>query len=401
MQQTSVWERIQAFDRGGRPECLSLKYFAMQQDIVAYLRNTTHLFYEDLSRDELVTEAPLAWINGDLHLENFGSYKGDNRLTYFDVYAFDEAALAPCIWDLARFLCSLLVGCQALGIEHSRAYRLCENFLQIYCRELKHCKSSWIERSQASGMIRDSLKNLKRRKRPELLFDFTVSVDDKIQLKKSDQQILGSEEQQKISRLIERFATEQHKPEFFKVLDSARYADPDGSWSDQKYIILVEGKGAGRHFLMEVNYQPGSCLIPYLSTPQPEWNNQAERVVALQYRGQAVASAFLSPVMEGELAYLIQEWMPPQDKLQLRNWHGKLQRLKKTVHSMAQLTAWLHLRSSGWRGAALADEFQDFGSHKHWHKPLLDYALAYSRQMRLDWLSFKEDSGAGSSDASD
>jgi hypothetical protein len=33
------------------------------------------------------------------HIENFGSYKGDNRLVYFDIGDFDESLLGPSAWD--------------------------------------------------------------------------------------------------------------------------------------------------------------------------------------------------------------------------------------------------------------------------------------------------------------
>ena len=44
---------------------------------------------------EALPHSPVCWICGDLHIENFGSYKGDNRLVYFDLNDFDESILAP------------------------------------------------------------------------------------------------------------------------------------------------------------------------------------------------------------------------------------------------------------------------------------------------------------------
>ena len=108
----------------------------MQNDAFAFLRGSAHLFYEDWPQDSSLNAAPLAWLSGDLHFENFGSYKGDNRLCYFDINDFDEAALGPCSLDLTRFLCSLLVGAQTLGVEQAQAFQLCENFLDAYCRGL-------------------------------------------------------------------------------------------------------------------------------------------------------------------------------------------------------------------------------------------------------------------------
>ena len=395
MNQSSIWERIESYNQGRDPERLLLKYQAMQHDAFAFLRGTAHLFYQDWPQDSPLNDAPLAWLCGDLHLENFGSYKGDNRLSYFDLNDFDEAALAPCTWDLARFLCSVLVRSQTLGVDQTQALQLCEGFLDTYCRELGECKARWIERSTSTGMIRDLLKNLKRRSRADLLHERTVNHHGERVLKIDGVKALlaSVDEKQKVTALIDLFAARQAEPAFFQVLDVARRIAGTGSLGLERYVILVYGKGTDHHYLLDLKYQPGSSLTPFLTAPQPVWNCEAERVVTLQHRGQAIAPAFLSAVTDGKRSYLLKELMPQQDRLHLRHWNGKLPRLQKVVHAMAALVAWQHIRTGGWQGSAIADQWQAFGRQNAWRQPLLEYALVYSRQVRLDWLSFKEDVG--------
>ena len=74
-------QRITTYNSGRDPERLRRKYAAMRADAFAFLRGTCHLFYEDWPHLSPLNDAPRTWICGDLHLENFGSYKGDNRLT--------------------------------------------------------------------------------------------------------------------------------------------------------------------------------------------------------------------------------------------------------------------------------------------------------------------------------
>src|ERR1700755_941022 len=105
----NITKRINEFEAGRLPDMLALKHKFMAQNIFRFYRGTCHLFYEDISKEKALAKSPLAWICGDLHLENFGSYKGDNRLVYFDLNDFDEAALAPCTWEPARLLVSLHV----------------------------------------------------------------------------------------------------------------------------------------------------------------------------------------------------------------------------------------------------------------------------------------------------
>ncbi|MEB3324694.1 MAG: DUF2252 family protein [Cyanobacteriota bacterium] len=116
---------------------------------------------------------PTAWICGDLHLENFGSYKGDNRLVYFDINDFDEAARAPAAWDLARILSSLWTARKGLHLDKGQADSLSQIFLEAYRQELRMGKARWLERATAQGMIRDLLKGLKNRSRQSLIKDRT------------------------------------------------------------------------------------------------------------------------------------------------------------------------------------------------------------------------------------
>src|SRR5579863_614553 len=109
-----VVKRIQTFNKGRLPDMLDLKYQAMRTNVFAFYRGTCHLFYQDWPTDTPLNHAPATWICGDLHLENFGSYKGDNRLVYFDMNDFDEAVLASANWEISRMLTSIFVGFDSL-----------------------------------------------------------------------------------------------------------------------------------------------------------------------------------------------------------------------------------------------------------------------------------------------
>lgn len=91
----------------------------------------------------------MTWVCGDLHLENFGSYKGDNRLVYFDLNDFDEAALAPANRELIRMVASLLSGADTLAIRQSEARALCLSFLDAYAASLAAGKAYWIQSDTA------------------------------------------------------------------------------------------------------------------------------------------------------------------------------------------------------------------------------------------------------------
>jgi len=117
---------------GRDPERLAMKYAKMAQSPFIFLRGACHLFYDALPDSHLFRDSPLAWCCGDLHFENFGSYKGDNRLVYFDINDYDEAALAPVTWDIIRLLTSIQCGADALNATHAEALAVSQTCLDEY-----------------------------------------------------------------------------------------------------------------------------------------------------------------------------------------------------------------------------------------------------------------------------
>ena len=230
----------------------------------------------------------------------------------------------------------------------------------------------------------------------DLLRDRTILLQGESVLKIDGIKALAAtaEEKLRVTTLIDLFAARQPDPQFFHVLDVARRIAGVGSLGLERYVILVYGKGSDKHYLLDLKYQPGSSLAAFLPIPQPEWASEAERVVLSQHRGQAIAPAFLSVICDGHRSYMLKELMPQQDRLHLRHWNGKVSRLSKVVSTMGQLVAWQHIRTSGRRGSAIADQWQAFGRQDAWRQEVLDYALSYSRKVRLDWLGFKEELGS-------
>ena len=175
--------RIVAFNAGRDPERLLLKYRAMRASTFAFMRGTCHLFYDEIPRGGVFKSAPAVWVCGDLHLENFGSYKGDNRLVYFDINDFDESVLAPASWDLVRLLTSIRIAADTLRIGASDARSLCEECLQAYSSALVEGKAYWVERETAEGLVRALLERVRDRQRALFLDRRTIANRGKRRLR--------------------------------------------------------------------------------------------------------------------------------------------------------------------------------------------------------------------------
>jgi uncharacterized protein (DUF2252 family) len=382
---------IRKFNKGRDPERLAMKYAKMRTSPFVFLRGSCHLFHQRLPVERALEVAPCVWVCGDLHLENFGSYKGDNRLAYFDINDFDEAALAPCTWDVVRFLTSVRLGMAELKVDASGIASLCQVFLDSYASELATGKARWVEREASVGLVRDLLNAIRSRPRPAFLDTRTerkgkrrmIRVDGRTALPASDAQ------RQQISAFMEDFAASHDNQDFFRVLDVARRIAGTGSLSVERYVILVRGRGSpDGNFLLDLKQALPSSLMPRLKNGQPEWKSEAHRVVAVQNRVQAVPIAFLQPVSMARQAYILRALQPSEDRVALQHWHGKLGRLESVMASMGAAVAWGHLRAGGREGSAIADELIAFGTKSRWKSRIVRIAEHCAAQTRRDWRTY-------------
>ncbi len=387
-----VVDRIASFNRGREPERLAIKYRMMAGDAHRFLRGTCHLFYEDWIASTVLDRAPAAWICGDLHLENFGSYKGDDRLLYFDINDFDESVLAPCTWELARVATSVLLVGADNKLTAKTSADLCRDFLRAYAAALQAGKAQQVEREIVQGMVRDLLDAVAKRRRADLLAERTELRGRVRRLRLGKRALPVTPAQRRaLTGLMRRFAQGQERPGFFRALDVARRVAGTGSLGTERYVVLVEGNGSpAQNFLIEVKEGRASAIAPYTPCRQPRWSSHAERIVTIQYRMQAVTPALLHDVSMDGRPFVIKELQPSQDKLSLDGWRSCAESLPTAMETIGRVVGWAQLRSSGRQGSATADELIVFASERDWPSAILRYAQGYAHQVTKDWKAFRK-----------
>ena len=396
---TDVVDTIRSFNAGRDPERLAMKYRKLRDSPFVFLRGTCHLFYDHLAKDQLLPKAPLAWSCGDLHLENFGSYKGDNRLVHFDVNDFDEAILAPATSDPVRFLTSVVVAADTLRASRAEALNLCRTFTLAYGEALADGKARWIERETAQGLVRELLETLKGRDRAAFLDRRTDRKKLRRVIRCDGQHALSATNAQRefATEVIDEHASNTPNPDFFKVLDVARRVAGTGSLGLERYVILIEGKGSpDGNYLLDLKQAAVSSLQAHLDVHQPEWPSEAHRVVALQRRLQAVSMAFLRPIVKRKSSFVLRGLQPSEDRVALDGRHVAIEQITSVLQDMGRLVAWSQLRSSGRQGAANADALIEFGSScKNWQAELCELAHQCAAQVAKDWQVYSAAFDAG------
>jgi uncharacterized protein (DUF2252 family) len=387
-----VLEAIRAYNAGRDPVRLVRKYRAMRANSFVFLRGTCHLFYSRPLRGRCFAKAPLVWTCGDLHLENFGSYKGDNRQVYFDLNDFDESALAPATWELVRLLASVLTAAETLRMEPQQARADCKAFVEAYADALSGGHAFSVERETAQGLVRTLLDNLGSRTRKAFLDRRSIVKRKRRQIVCDDKHatVANSTARARASELLAATAAAQANPAFFEVIDVANRIAGTGSLGVERYIILVHGKGSPYgNYLLDLKRALPSSLARHFPNVQPIWKSEAERVVALQRRMQAVSTAFLEPVVRRKKSYVLRGLQPSEDRVALDATHARPEQVRGVIEEMGRLVAWAQLRSSGRQGSAIADKLVEFGEdRKKWRAELLETAADCARQVARDWQTY-------------
>lgn len=390
---------LTTYNRGRDPRLLARKYAIMRTGPFAFLRGSFPLFYRAWVADPILDSAPWAWLSGDLHVENFGCFKGDNGLTYFDLNDFDEAVLAPATWDTARLLASILVGARAIGLGALDARRLARAALDAYAAELRLAKPRWIERETAGGIVRQLLAQTGQRTRTQLLDRYTRRKGRRRHFVPDDDRIwaIAADDHKRVRRIVDAIAKASPEPGFFKVIDIAHRIAGNGALGVRRYVALVEGRGSPDHnALIDIKQELPSSVAPWSPVAQPTWRTDGERVCTVQHRAQAVSPALLRSARDGKESFVIRELQPVADRITLTTLAGKPRKLRTAVEMFARLAAWSQVRTAGWRGAASVDAWLEFGRRNDWQEPLLRRAREAAAQNARDYAAFSalHDAGA-------
>jgi uncharacterized protein (DUF2252 family) len=390
--------QILAQNAGRDFDRLTLKLSLLRKDPFAFFRGTNPLFLELLPRGDALFRAPCVLICGDLHLENFGAFKGDNRLCYFDMNDFDEACLAPVTLDIVRFVASIKVAGHGLGLKPAQSRLLVRHFFKAYLHSISDGKPRWVERSLAQGVFRALLRRAMNRTRRELLARFTKLKDGERWIRNDGIRSLriSAAERPRLKRLLAKFAVPGLGRSFFKLRDAARRIAGCGSLGLARYILLVNGRGSpDQNFALDLKLAAPSAVADWLAQPQPQWENEAARVVSIQRVMQAISPALLHAVRFENQYYVLKELQPAIDRLDLAQWRSKPRRILQAVEGMGHVAAWAHLRGCGHYGAASSETLQAYAATKRWPRSVDRLASRAARRIRRAWEMYCKDFDSG------
>lgn len=396
----NITQRIIDFNKDRLPGLVRLKYEAMAENLFRFYRGTNHIFYEDLHKADTMPFSPTCWISGDLHLENFGTYKSDNRLVYFDLNDFDDAVLAPAVLELVRMTTSIFIAFESLQIDQRKALNMAQLYIRSYTATLSRGKPNYIEPQTAKGIVCEFLTKVSKRRQKDILEKRTILRKKKLEILSDDPRHFTLNEQLK-DRLFEHIndwiKNNGDSPYNYKVTDAVFRVAGTSSLGLKRYALLLKSLNdeGEKYILLDMKQSRPSSVLPFISIQQPLWKAESERVVSIQHIMQNRPPALLSTTeFEGE-PYVIQEMQPVKDNINFKLIKKEYRHIYQVVDDMAMLTASSHLRSAGRQGSASADELIAFGKNDQWQDTVVQYAINYAHEVKKNYLLFLKDIKGG------
>lgn len=391
---SSLINFFRRYDAGRRPELLPVRYHRMQADAFAFFRGSAPWFYEAYGHEALLRDSPVGWLCGDAHVENFGSYRGGNGLVYFDANDFDEAVRGPLLWDVARLAVSVLLAGAHLGLAPAQRRAAARTALAAYANTLATGKPFLLERATATGVVRQFIKTVTRRRRGDLLQARARRRHGWHLRPGPTLYLLPAAEHQQVLTAFEAWRRVQHTPPCGRTLDVAQRVAGVGSLGVPRYIILAEHcDPRKRPMLLDLKLALPAASQSMASqgarTSQPRWSSEAHRVVQAQTWLQAVPPALLQALTLGDQPFVLRALQPVADKLDFGHFGHSKATFRAALPDFAQLLAWAHLRAAGRHGAAVPDVLQAYGAAPHWQEDVLGFAEDAAARVKKDFRAFR------------
>ncbi len=380
--------RIKEFHANRNQPTRAIKYKLMASNEFTFYRATCHLFYEDIAANFPAANDPLVWCCGDLHLENFGSYRASNGLVYFDINDFDESALAPATWELVRFLGSIGMAADLWKYSSKEAETLMLLALKAYTSQLAEGKAYSIEKETSPPLIQEFFEKAEKQREKELIKARVDTKKEELKIIKQKTLPLSKDLFQQLKLSLSEYLKEQYG--FLKVKDIAFRIAGTGSLGIKRYVVLVEDKRQERLRLLDVKQAMPSSLSPYLTAAQPSWASEAERIVSIQTLMQYAKPRFMGIGPIGNEKYVLKQMQPSAQKIDHTLCHKKMKNVETVMTTMAQAVASAQLRSASRKGSADVDTLIHFSQQTNWQVNIIQAAIESVASMKKYFKEYKE-----------
>jgi uncharacterized protein (DUF2252 family) len=389
------------------PELLRLKVARMAEGPFAFFRGTFHLFARDVIESKagslpLFSGGAELELVGDIHSENFGTYKAADGAVHYDVNDFDETTTGRFDFDVCRLATSWLLAAQERKDPLEQAVPVSLAGLVTYAdtlrRLLKKGKGAQHDVSETTpsgcGPVDDLIAAGAAAKRPAFINRLTERKNGGRRLLRSVHYFnLPDEELARADRLLADYRKRCPRGDddaYFKVEDVCGRVSGIGSMGRFRYAVLIAGKGSAdaRNVIVEFKESRPSAYDLYRNrdTTEAALAGRAQHVVKVQQESQAAASEFLGCAADGGQSFQAREIGPPDARVDTKALKSAAL-LAGVARVQASVLARIHARAA-MRAVGSANPLAELDDPSAFCQRVLAFALGYADVATRDWTRF-------------
>jgi uncharacterized protein (DUF2252 family) len=390
------------------PELLRHKIARMAESPFAFFRGTFHLFARDVLGG-VGGVLPLFHgtgveldLVGDIHSENYGTFKADDGAVHYDVNDFDETTTGRFDFDICRLATSLFLAARDRGDALATAVQVSLSGIVAYTTAVRKAvhkaKGETLDIREGTTSASPAVDALVEQnagvKRPAFMGRITEMKDGHRRLLRSERYFNLPEDQRKQAlRLLEGYCKCQpglpEKDHFFDVEDTCGRVSGIGSMGRFRYVVLLNGKGSedGRNVLLEFKESRPSAYDLYRDRDSDEaaLAKRAERVITMQRQSQAAANRFLGFAIDGKQSFQVRELGPHDARIDAKALPKD--GLNGVATVQAEILARIHARAVV-RAVGPANPLAELADPDAFCQRVLSFALSYADLVRADWTRF-------------
>jgi uncharacterized protein (DUF2252 family) len=398
-------EQCMELDHAKRNE----KYKEMTESPFRFFRGSAYLFYYDMTKVPFSFHTPEdkpTWIQGDLHMENFGAFQNEQGEIVYDVNDFDEGYIGSYLYDILRMSVSIALFCDAQSLSEVEQKERIIHYLESYYHQLKRFKKKQEDpftltftKDNTKGPVRKVLKKLIKRQRDHLLKDITYINDEQKRVFAWSEEIkpVSEEERATLESLSEAYfhsldAEDKQDSSYYLIKDIARkHGTGTASIGLNRYYMLIEGERESHGIddlvleVKEVRTPIPAYFLPYRETFWQVYEHQGERVIATQKAMHHLEDPYLGYLTINERHFYVRERSPYKKKVKVKLLQT-VEELDSTLEIMGRVTAKIHARAD----ADYQDELFTYHSEVEILKAIGNEFDTFCTQIVFSSMAYKE-----------
>jgi uncharacterized protein (DUF2252 family) len=394
------------------------KFEKMSASAFTFYRGSNHLFWADFAADERLEtfgadKGTATWVQGDLHVFNYGAYHDDDGRVVYDLNDFDESFVADYQFDVWRAATSLVLVARSLAFSEADTENFVDAFSESYLDALDDFRDSdaeedfVVDADNAYGKLDDFLVDVAEdESRAKMLGKWTVTDEQGARTLDTEHPKLAASSEELTQQIHDRWSDYgaslsgglDFDPDYFAIKAVADRLDAGiGSLGTPRYYVLIEGPTASSDddIIVDLKRASAATGAAYVEPRGEPLDSEAERAVTAQKALGVNVDDHLGWLMLADGSYSVRERSPFKATFEAEEELTSATRFTKLAEQWGLILAADHARAdSDFDADYVPHSFEDEvhqrtdGEHDEFRALVWSVAWSYGAQVERDYETF-------------